>query len=171
MNDARAPDSVFESQLADAVVSLATADCITLDPAGRMVHSRVDGDIVVSKTIDSPLQNLAIYRELMLNGTIGVTLPATWDTLDIAARGLGAASDKTGELNLDMVAYLNQIMGLTDLGTSTVLDPKICETYREEVQGNIAAGGEVLPGLQQLQLRPIIQLLGAACATVCRRQD
>ena len=68
MNDARAPDTVFESQLADAVVSLATADCITLDPAGRMVHSRVDDDIVVSKTIDSPLQNLAIYRQLMLNG-------------------------------------------------------------------------------------------------------
>jgi len=136
MNEARAPDRVFESQLADAVVSLATADCITLDPAGRLVHSRVDGDIVVSKTIDSPLQNLAIYRELMLNGTIGVALPATWDTLDIAARGLGAASDKTGKLNLDMVAYLNQIMGLTDQGTTTVL-PKLCETYREEVQGNI----------------------------------
>jgi len=138
MNDARAPDSVFESQLADVVVNLATADCITLDPAGRMVHSRVgDDDSVVSKTIDSPLQNLAIYRELMLNGTIGVALPATWDTLDTAARGLGAASDKTGELNLDMIAYLNQIMGLTDPGTSTILDPKLCEDYREEVQGNI----------------------------------
>ena len=139
MNDARAPDGVFESQLADAVVNLATADCITLDPAGRMVHSRVDDDIVVSKTIDSPLQNLAIYRQLMLTGDIGVTLPAgakDLDILDTAARALGAASDKTGELNLDMVAYLNQIMGLTDRLTSTKL-PKRFETYREEVQGEI----------------------------------
>ncbi len=35
-----------------------------------------------------------------------------------------------------MVAYLNQIMGLSDLATPTVLD-KVCETYREEVMGNI----------------------------------
>ena len=136
MNDARAPDSVFESQLADARVNLATADCTTLDPAGRMVASRVgDDDSVASKTIDSPLQNLAIYRELMLTGDIGTSLPQGADLLDAAARGLGAASDKTGELNVDMVAYLNQIMGLTLNNEGTL--PTICETYREEVQGVI----------------------------------
>jgi uncharacterized repeat protein (TIGR01451 family) len=35
-----------------------------------------------------------------------------------------------------MVVYLNQIMGLTDVSTSTIL-PKISEAYREEVQGTI----------------------------------
>ena len=173
MNDARAPDRVFESQLADAVVSLATADCITLDPAGRMVHSRVDDDIVVSKTIDSPLQNLAIYRQLMLTGDIGVALPAgaeELDILDIAARGLGAASDKTGELNLDMVAYLNQIMGLTDPLTSTIL-PKRMRDLPGRGAGRNPACGKVLPGLRHLQLQPHNELRGAACATVCRRQD
>jgi len=137
INEARSPETVFESQLEDVVVNLATADCRTLDPAGRLVASRVDSDLgVLVSTIDSPLQNLAIYRQLMLTGTIGTALPEGAGTLDTAARGLGAASDKTGEVNVDLVAYLNQIMGLSDPLTSTIL-PKLCETYREEVQGTI----------------------------------
>ena len=66
INEARSPDTVFDAQLEDVVVNLATADCITLDPAGRLVASRVDADRTVSSsTIDSPLQNLAIYRQLI----------------------------------------------------------------------------------------------------------
>ena len=34
-----------------------------------------------------------------------------------------------------MVAYLNQAMGLDEM--ATILDPKLTETYREEVQGII----------------------------------
>ena len=136
VNEARSPDTVFESQLDDVIVNLSTADCLTLDPAGRVVASQVEDDLVTSRAIDSPLQNLAIYRELILMGTLGAPLPLlTADYLTTAARALGAASDKTGEFNVDMLAYLNQIMGLD--GLPTTLDPKICETYREEVQGVI----------------------------------
>jgi hypothetical protein len=139
INEARSPDEVFDSQLEDVVVSLATADCRTLDPAGRIVASNVDDTTLdnLAKTIDSPLQNLAIYRELILTGTIGAPLPEGAGILDTAARGLGAASDKAGDVNVDLVAYLNQIMGLSDPLTTTILDPKLCETYREEVQGVI----------------------------------
>ena len=136
VNEARSPETVFESQLDDVIVNLSTADCLTLDPAGRVVASQVEDDLVTSRAIDSPLQNLAIYRELILMGTLGAPLPLlTADYLTTAARALGAASDKTGEFNVDMLAYLNQIMGLD--GLPTTLDPKICETYREEVQGVI----------------------------------
>ena len=137
INSARAPASVFEAQLEDVVVKLAIADCITLDPAGRLVASTdVDG-VATTSTIDSPLQNLAIYRQLMLTGFLGaeanpIELPAS--VLDTAARGLGVGSDKGGEVNVDMVAYLNSIMGLDDM--PTILG-KLCETYREEVQGTI----------------------------------
>lgn len=139
INEARSPDSVFDSQLADVRVALATADCRTLDPAGRMVASTYDDDTQdnLAKTIDSPLQSLAIYRQLILTGDLGVDLPQDADVLTTAARGLGAASDKTGEVNVDLVAYLNQIMGLSDKGTPTILDPKICIFVREEVQGNV----------------------------------
>ena len=135
INEARSPDEVFASQLEDVVINLATADCRTLDPAGRLVASRVVDDVVSTSTIDSPLQNLAIYRQLILTGTLGAPLPDGVSTLDTAARGLGVASDKSGEVNVDMVAYLNQIMGLTELTTSTILDPKICIDVKEEVTG------------------------------------
>lgn len=134
VNEARSPVTVFESQLEDVLVNLATADCVTLDPAGRMVASRNTDGLVTSQTIDSPLQNLAIYRQLMLTGSIGVPLPQEAGVLDTAARGLGAASDKTGEVNVDMVAYVNMIMGL-DMAP-TIL-PKLTETFREEVQGEM----------------------------------
>jgi len=149
MNSARAPDSVLESQLADVLVNLATADCVTLDPAGRLVTSTVvynsttgEIDLVsTSGTIDSPLQSLSIYKELMLNGDQGLLkdlLPEDARVLDIAARMLGAASGKSGEVNVDLVVYLNQIMGLTatDPYTSTFL-PQKCIFPREEVMGTV----------------------------------
>jgi len=136
INEARSPDEVFESQLEDVVVSLATADQVTLDPAGRLVASTCDTTLDnLAKTIDSPLQNLSIYRELILTGTIGAPLPEGAGTLDTAARGLGAASDKSGGVDVDLVAYLNQIMGLSDPLTTTILDPKICIERKQEVQG------------------------------------
>ncbi len=137
INEARAPATVLEAQLEDVIVNLATADCITLDPAGRLVTSRVTEDVVSTNAIDSPLQNLAIYKQLILTGFLGaepgIALPA--NTLDTAARGLGVAVDKSGEFNVDMLAYLNQIMGLSNLDTPTILDPKICINVREEVMG------------------------------------
>ena len=138
VNVARTSDAVFDAQLADVVINLATADCRTLDPAGRLVATRVEDDLsVLWSTIDSPLQNLAIYRQLILTGTIGAPLPQGAGTLDTAARSLGAAFDKSGEVNVDLVAYLNFILGLSDPATSTTLDPKICVDVKEEVQGTV----------------------------------
>jgi hypothetical protein len=141
-NVARSPSSVFDQQLEEAIVRLSTADCVMRDAAGRLVTSTVvvaaDGSISSSSAaIDSPLQNLAIYKQLMLTGYLGaesapLTLPA--DPLDIAAVAIGAASDKTGKVSVDMLAYLNQILGLTDKSVTTFLDKK-CIQVKEEVQG------------------------------------
>jgi hypothetical protein len=138
-------------QLEDVVVNLSTADCITLDPAGRLVYtsqdindSDGDGDTeeYLTSEVDSPLQNMAIYKEMILYGQLGGTSPielpepfSGYGFLDTAAKGLGAASDKGGLIDVDLVVYLNQIMGLSDLETPTVLDPKICIDVRQEVQG------------------------------------
>jgi len=129
----RSPVTVLEQQMDDVIVNLATSDCTTLDPAGRLVTSTVTDGVVSSAAIDSPLQNLAIYRQLMLTGTLGRDLPDT-NALNTAARGLGAAIDKTGKVSVDTVAYLNQLMGLTDESVTTFL-PKTCINVREEVQG------------------------------------
>lgn len=150
MNSARAPASTLDQQLADLLVNLSTAQCLSLDPAGRLVFTSpdtLDGDgdgdttELVSAAVDSPLQNLAIYREMMARGVLGdppIALPAppfgAYGIIDTAAKGLGAASDKGGKIDVDVVVYLNQIQGLSDAATPTVL-PKKCISYRDEVQG------------------------------------
>jgi hypothetical protein len=137
INLARATDTVLASQLEDVVVNLAIADCTTLDPAGRLVASRyLDEMTLLTTTIDSPLQNLAIYRQLMLTGDLGVPLPDGVDMLATAARGLGVALDKTGTGNVDLVAYVNHIMGLSDPDSQTVLE-KTCIDVKEEVMGTV----------------------------------
>ena len=133
----RSPSSVLTQQLDDVIVNLSTADCVTLDAAGRLVTTTVTGDVVSSAAIDSPLQNLAIYRQLMLTGYLGaatspIALPAS--PLDTAARGFGTAADKAGKVTVDMVVYTNQILGLTDETVATFL-PKKCIMVKEEVQG------------------------------------
>ena len=138
----RSPVTVIEQSLGEVVTKLSTAQCTTLDPAGRLVNtSEIEGE-VFSATIDSPLESLAIYRQLMLTGYLGATADAIVlpdpNALNMAARGLGAATDKTGKVTVDQVVYSNQIMGLTNENVQTYL-PKICMNVREEVSGTVQA--------------------------------
>ncbi len=110
---------MLDSQLEDVVVNLAIADCTSLDPAGRMVYSRYVGDELVTGTIDSPLQNLSVYKHLVRDGTIGVDLPQDAGALEPAARGFGVAMDKAGEVNVDLARLPQRILGLTDRDTDT----------------------------------------------------
>lgn len=137
----RSPVSVIEQSLGEVVTKLATAQCTSLDPAGRPVNtSEIDGE-VLSAAIDSPLESLAIYWRLMLTGYLGadadqIVLPQDSGVLDMAARGLGAAADKTGKVTVDQIVYSNEILGLTDENVQTFL-PKICINVREEVEGAV----------------------------------
>ncbi len=130
-NVARSPDSVLANRLEEVVIALNTAEAIALDPAGRILVT-IDGE---TRTIDSPLENLAIYEALMTNGTIqGVTatLPAelsnltdgTFSSADLTSAGtfLAAATDKSAPLTNDEIAYLNRIL---DIGISTVGDSDV----------------------------------------------
>jgi hypothetical protein len=109
---ARAPTSVIDHALEEALSNL-TADGVVLatDPAGRITYT-VDG---VTNTIDSPLENLALYVDLMTglasNNTTSETEAALGDlaTLDTAAALLAGAADKTGDISLDFVVYENVI--------------------------------------------------------------
>ena len=55
--------------------------------------------------------------------------------METAFRGLGAASGKTGEINVDFVVYINQIMGLPE--EPGILLNKICIDINEEVLGEM----------------------------------
>jgi hypothetical protein len=127
-NVARSPDSVLDNRLEEAVLALNDADSISLDAAGRLVVTTIDeatGE-ETSKTIDSPLENLALYEALMTDGVIDgitATLPTelshlttgdgvTSEDLATAATLLAAATDKTEVFTVDEIAYLNNIIGI-----------------------------------------------------------
>ena len=64
--------------------------------------------------IDSPLQNLAMYKDVMTFGRS--QLPGVEnDQLELAAIFLGSASDKTIPVTEDTVTAINRILGLVDL--------------------------------------------------------
>ena len=136
-NVIRAKESVLDQQLQDATIKLATAGCVTLDPAGRPVASNVMESTVVSSAIDSPLQNLGFYKKLMRDGYVGsadspIDLLAE-NFLISAARALGASAPKEGKIGIDTVVYMNEILGLTEPGAS-ILSP-LFQNVREEVKG------------------------------------
>jgi hypothetical protein len=96
----RAPTKVLTHSLDEALSKL-TSGTVTLDETGRLA---VDG-----VTIDSPLENLALYETYMKTGTLpGVTLPANFNPASL----LAAASDKYGRISVDTVVYMNSILGI-----------------------------------------------------------
>lgn len=129
---ARAPDRVVEQALDEALSKL-TADnviSITTDTAGRISYTYetdVDGDGVldqVTATIDSPLENLALYIDLAMGlasdteTTTTETILGAYDlaTLETAASLLAGVADKTGDITLDYLVYENVIAGVVDSG-------------------------------------------------------
>ncbi len=105
----RSPTKVMDKSLEEALSAIQSADEITYDAAGRIVVIK-DGE---AKTIDSPLENLALYVDAIKNGSF---------TLEQAASFLGAASDKTQPLNIDIVVYLNTILGLNGTSGTNYVD-------------------------------------------------
>jgi hypothetical protein len=107
----RAPTKVLDHSLTEALAKLTSATSITLDSTGRLV---VDG-----VTIDSPLENLALYLDYMPDKTItGVTLPAGFNPASLFA----AAADKTGSITVDTVVYMNSILGINNLNSGDYYD-------------------------------------------------
>lgn len=126
LNVGRAPTKVLDRRADEVIALLNDAVALSLDPAGRLVITTLDeNNEEVSKTIDSPLENLALYVALVTDGSIpGVSdLPGdefdfmvdgtyTIDDLAASAAFLAAATDKTGEFTVDEIAYINAFLGV-----------------------------------------------------------
>lgn len=98
----RAPEKVLTHSLDEALSKLTAAGAvIAVDSTGRLTVNGV--------TIDSPLENLALYDAYM-SGTLPstLTLPAGFNPAAL----LAAAGDKTGTLTVDTVVYMNSILGI-----------------------------------------------------------
>jgi hypothetical protein len=135
LNIARAPSKVLDSSLVEVLSKLddgVFGETVTLDPSGRLV---VDGS-----SIDSPLENLALYEALLttvaVDGVITLTVSASKDggdttytfsvpesvRLDLAASALAAASDKTGTLTIDEIVGISEFVGVADELATYVTD-------------------------------------------------
>lgn len=165
INLVRSPEDVLAEQLQEALYNLTTAGCLSRDAAGRFVYSALLSDSEVasrtnsplnyasrfvyntllsdgevdSHTIDSPLQNLAIFWKIMKDGKLDENIDigeTAYDVALTAARGLGASSDKSGEITVDMFSYLSEMLGLSKEGGCALFEP-ICIKMREEVQGEM----------------------------------
>lgn len=120
LNVGRAPIKTLSQQLRDVTGVLKSADTLSFDHGPRITAGEL--------TVDSPLQNLAIHRELMIRDSLGegidlADLPWTDDdTLHYAAAALGAAADKglfdeAGLVNLDLVVFNNRILDIPNQTT------------------------------------------------------
>lgn len=132
----RSPSRVTDKSYDEAIATINAATAIRVDDAGRIVVT-IDGE---EKTIDSPLENLALYITLMENGYLpgldlqdGVSLGSlsfladasfTNDDLMMAASLLAAASDKAGSISQDTVVYMDSILGVDGLEPITGEDGK-----------------------------------------------
>lgn len=165
LNISRAPSSVLEHSLIEALSKLdggVLGEDVTLDPAGRLV---IDGS-----TIDSPLENLALYEALLTapvdadgNVTLSVTtnvegagtvtysfvVPADM-RLNLAASAIAAASDKTGELTIDEVVNISKFLEVDDELAALVGTYQYSDSVYDSVQVWILV--ETSPGIYEPKL-------------------
>ena len=170
LNIARSPASVLEHSLVEALSKLdggILGENVTLDPAGRLT---VDGS-----TIDSPLENLALYEALLTapvddegNATLSVTTSVegagnvTYSftvpedvRLDLAASAFAAASDKTGDITIDEVVNISKFLEVDDELAGLVGDYQYSDAVYDDVKVWILV--ETSPGVLEPQLVPVSQ--------------
>lgn len=114
LNVSRAPGHVLmraeDEALAGYSASMAQLYNLSAEDAAALLRTDFRG---VAR-YDSPLQNLALYKDVMVFGKS--ELPGVDnDQLDLAAIFLGSASDKTIPISEDTVVAINRILGLVDL--------------------------------------------------------
>lgn len=141
LNVGRSPDKVTDHAYDEAISTINSATAITVDASGRIVVT-ING---AEKTIDSPLENMALYIALMENGYLpgldlqdGVSLGSlsyladtsfTNADLMMAASLLAAASDKAGNLTRDEVIYLNTMLDIDGVNPMTGADGRTYVDY------------------------------------------
>jgi hypothetical protein len=135
---ARSPEKVLLKALAEALANF-TPEMVSLydmtaENAANLLKTQYDTTV----RIDSPLENLALYQELLADGSTqlpGVT-PASRN--DLAAILLGSASDKTIAITEDTVKAVSIILGVEN--NLTASDITEIATKAEDVRAAISEG-------------------------------
>lgn len=114
LNVARAPGHVLSRAEQEAVSEYTDAMSQLYNLGAEEAAALLQTNYRDVARIDSPLQNLAMYKDVMTFGKS--QLPGVDNSqLDLAAIFLGSASDKTMPISEDTVIAINRILGLVDL--------------------------------------------------------
>ena len=140
LNVARSPEHVIERQLDEALKNwdpaMESFYELTAEQAATLLANEYDSVL----RYDSPLANLALYKELLVDRVTVLSDPEykvqPASVADLAAILLGSASDKTIPVSEDTVTAINTILGLemTPAEVSSVADKA------EDVRSAIATG-------------------------------
>ncbi|WP_167618976.1 hypothetical protein [Maribellus sediminis] len=121
LNIVRSPQSVLDQAFEEAMKVIEAGDDFTLDFCGRLSIWNYDlvvtDSLVLTKTIDSPRENMAMYQYLMkymyeeteesTPNRMALLADYEIDPLLLAAGCFSAGSDKTGTVDIDEVVYIN----------------------------------------------------------------
>ena len=138
LNVSRAPGRVLAHAEGEALATYSEAMAVLYSLDADQAAALLSTSFRDVSRYDSPLQNLALYKDVMTFGDTQLReidpnlLPVS--QLDLAAIFLGSASDKTIPISEDSVTALNRILGLVELSPedATVLATK-AETVREAI--------------------------------------
>lgn len=110
---ARAPSHVLDKALAEALLNWTDAKTtlysLPLDQFIAALATLEEG-----AKVDSPLENLALYKDLMADGELPLAVTFT-NVLDLAAVFFGGAADKTITITTDTVKAINTILSVPAL--------------------------------------------------------
>lgn len=142
LNVSRAPSHVLNRAASEAVAEFDPAMAALYGMDAEAAANQLSAHYGDTPRMDSPVQNLAMYRDLLTFGQTelpGVT-PAS--QLDLAAIFLGSASDKTIPITEDTVTAVNTILGLEPMSAQ---DTATLATKAEAVRVGIETGHDSAP--------------------------
>ena len=111
----RAPSQVIQKAEAEAIASFdptKSAALYSMTAEAFAAHVKANYDTVVR--IDSPLENLGLYKDFLVESKTALPGVTPASKLDLAAIFLGSASDKTIAVTADTVTAVTKILGLPD---------------------------------------------------------
>lgn len=115
LNVVRAPSSVLERARFNAEAEfspeMASFYTMSIDDVASVLAT----DQASVTRFHSPLQNLALYHEVMVYGRSGLLATPATSKLELASILLGSAADKNVPITQDTVTAVNRMLGLIDL--------------------------------------------------------
>jgi hypothetical protein len=133
LNVVRSPSHVIDRSVAEAInnftPSMIAFYDLTAEAAANLLSTAYDTVV----RIDSPLENLGLYRDLYIKGSTGLPGVTGASTLDLAAILLGSASDKTLAVTTDTVYAVNTILGITMSDADVAILAAKAEAVRQAI--------------------------------------